>query len=125
NQSKTREADCTVSAETGLPEERGEQFFEFIGETVAAIEKQYRIAPFKIIAGHDVTAGFLNFYLYKDQPLFTAYISLSPELPAEMETRIPQRLAALDQLIFYYQSTADGDVKKMQKRIRDLDENAK
>jgi predicted alpha/beta superfamily hydrolase len=125
NQSKTRDADCQVSAETGLPEERGEQFFEFIGETVAAIEKQYNIAPFKIIAGHDVTAGFLNFYLYKEQPLFTAYISMSPELPLEMENRIPARLAELNNLLFYYHSTADGDVKKMQKRIRDLDEAAK
>lgn len=125
NQSKSRDADCTINVETGLPEEKGEKFFEFIGEVVAAMEKQYRIAPFKIIAGHDVTAGFLNLYLYKEQPLFTAYISMSPELPAEMETRIPERLAAMNQLLFYYQSTADGDVKKMQKRIRTLDENAK
>lgn len=125
NQSKTREADCTVSADTGLPEEKGEKFFEFIGEVVSAMEKQYRIAPFKIIAGHDVTAGFLNYYLYKEQPLFTAYISMSPELPTDMEVHIPERLAALNQLLFYYQSTADGDVKKMQKRIRTLDENAK
>ncbi|HLA55616.1 MAG TPA: alpha/beta hydrolase-fold protein [Flavobacterium sp.] len=125
NQVKTREADCTVNADSGLPEEQGEKFFEFIGEVVGAIEKQYRISPFKIIAGHDVTAGFMNFYLYKDNPLFNAYISMSPELPKEMETRIPERLAVIPQHLFYYQSTADGDVKKMQIRIKALDEGAK
>lgn len=125
NQEKTRDADCTVDAETGLPSEKGERFFEFIGEVVASVEKQYRIAPFRIIAGHDVTAGFMNFYLYKDQPLFNAYISMSPELPAEMEKRIPERLATIEAPLFYYQSTADGDLKKMQERIRALDAEAK
>jgi predicted alpha/beta superfamily hydrolase len=124
-QSKTRDADCTVNADTGLPEEQGEKFFEFIGEVVGAIEKQYRIAPFKIIAGHDVTAGFMNFYLYKDQPLFNAYISMSPELPTMMEEHLPERLQLIEKPIFYYQSTADGDVKKMQTRIKALDETAK
>ncbi len=125
SQEKTREEDCKVDAETGLPTEKGEKFFEFIGEVVSAVEKEYRVAPFKVIGGHDVTAGFLNFYLYKDQPLFNAYISLSPELPTAMEERIPQRLQALTMPIYYYQSTADGDLKKMQKRIKDLDAAAK
>ena len=125
NQLGTREADCAVSKDTGLPEEKGEKFFEFIGEVVAAMQKQYRVAPFKMIAGHDITAGFLNFYLYKEQPLFNAYISMSPELPMGMEEQIPERLARIEGLLFYYQSTADGDLKKMQKRIRDLDVEVK
>lgn len=124
NKNNERETDCTVS-DNGLPEEKGEQFFEFIGEVVAAMEKNYRIAPFKIIAGHDVTAGFANFYLYKDVPLFTAYIIMSPELPKGMEEQIPERLMKIQQPVYYYMSTADGDVKKMQKRIRILDEQAK
>jgi predicted alpha/beta superfamily hydrolase len=125
SQAKTREEDCAVDTETGLPAEKGEKFFEFIGEVVASVEKQYRIAPFKIIAGHDVTAGFLNFYLYKDQPLFNAYISMSPELPAAMEEHIPQRLSLIAEPLFYYHSTADGDLKKMQGRIKKLDDEAK
>jgi hypothetical protein len=83
------------------------------------------VAPFKIIAGHDTTAGFLNFYLYKDQPLFDAYISLSPELAPGMEEQIPERLSLINQPIYYYQSTADGDVKKMQEKIQQLDAGAK
>ncbi|PWA05228.1 alpha/beta hydrolase [Flavobacterium psychrotolerans] len=122
NKNNEREADCTVDEETNLPADKGAKFFDFIStELMPYIQKKYRIAPFKVIVGHDTTAGFLNFFLYKDQPIFNAYISLSPELPEGMEEQIPDRLMAINQPIFYYQSTADGDVKKMQTRIRDLD----
>lgn len=126
NKNNERENDCMVDETTGLPSEKGEQFFEFIGmELIPYIQKKYRTAPFKMIAGLDTTAGFLNLYLYKDNPVFDAYISMSPELPAEMEANIPQRLAAIQKPIFYYHSSADGDVKKMRNRIIALDEAAK
>lgn len=126
NQNNTREDDCAVNAESGLPEEKGNNFFEFIGmELIPQIEKNYRVAPFRIISGLDVTAGFLNLYLYKDQPVFNAYISFSPELPAEMEKNLPLRLAAIQQPLFYYHCTADGDLKKMRNRILAMDEEIK
>lgn len=125
NRNYSREKDSESDDASGLPAKKGEFFYEFIGmEVLPALEKNYRIAPFRIIAGHDTTAGFLNFFLYKDNPLFQAYISMSPELPTEMEARIPARLAAITQPIFYYQSTAEGDVKKMQERIIELDKAA-
>ena len=126
NKNNERESDCTVDETTGLPSEKGEKFFEFIGmELLPYIQKKYRTAPFKMIAGLDTTAGFLNLYLYKDNPVFDAYISMSPELPTGMEEQIPERLAAIQKPIFYYHSSADGDVKKMRNRIIALDEVAK
>ncbi len=126
NKNGERNKDCAVDETTGLPAEAGEKFFEFISMGVIPyVEKKYRVAPFKIIAGHDTTAGFLNFYLYKEQPLFNAYISLSPDLAKGMEEQIPERLAAITQPIFYYHSTADGDVRVMQERIKKLDDEAK
>ncbi|MCF6129361.1 alpha/beta hydrolase [Flavobacterium sp. AS60] len=126
NKNNEREADCAVDAENGLPTEKGEAFFEFIGlELLPYIQKQYRTAPFKMIAGLDTTAGFLNCYLYKDIPLFDAYISMSPELPTGMEEQIPERLALIEKPIFYYHSSGDGDMKKMRNRIIALDEVAK
>ena len=122
NKNNERETDCAVDETTGLPVEKGEAFFEFIGmELIPYIQKKYRTAPFKMIAGLDTTAGFLNLYLYKDVPVFDAYISMSPELPPGMEEQIPERLAAIQKPIFYYHSSADGDVKKMRNRIIALD----
>jgi len=123
NKNNEREADCATEPTTGLPDEKGEKFFEFIGmELIPYIQKNYRTAPFKIVAGLDTTAGFLNCYLYKDNPVFDAYISMSPELPTGMEEQIPDRLAAIQKPIFYYHSSADGDVKKMKLRIQAMDE---
>ena len=125
-QERERDDDCAIDATTGLPDEKGEEFFEFIGgELMPYIQNKYRVSPFKIIAGHDLTASFMNFYLYKDAPLFNAYISLSPQLALDMETRIPERLATFKQNIFYYQSSSDGDIRKLKGKITSLDENMK
>ena len=122
NQKDERFTDCGVDPESGLPDSKGELFYEFIGqELMPFLEKSYRIAPFKIIAGHDVTAGYLNFFLYKDQPIFNAYISLSPQFPVAMEETIPERFSALNQQLFYYQATAEGDIKSIKEKTIKLD----
>ena len=96
NKDNERFDDCSTDKEAGLPDSKGSKFFEFIGgELLPYLQTKYRISPFKIIAGHDLTAGFINFFLYKDEPLFNAYISLSPELPLEMENIVPDRLQAI------------------------------
>ena len=126
NINKERVDDSNYDDFNGVPAEKGARFFEFIGsELIPYIEKKYRVAPFRIIAGHDTTAGYLNFFLYKENPIFNAYISLSPELAPEMETRIPEMFSKLKQPIFYYQSTADGDFKELLKSVNTLDTNIK
>jgi predicted alpha/beta superfamily hydrolase len=126
NKNDERTDDSNYDLSNGLPTEKGAQFFEFIGgELLPYLEKKYRTAPFRIIAGHNTTAGYLNFFLYKEVPLFNAYISLSPELAPGMESRIPEKLSSQKQPVFYYQSTADGDVKKLREPIKILDNNMK
>lgn len=126
NNNDERFDDCKVDEETGLPDGKGTKFFEFIGqELIPYIQKKYRTSPFKIIAGHDVTASFTNFFLYKEIPLFQGYISMGAELAPGMEQEIPSRLSKLKTPIFYYHSTADGDIKKMQKKVIQLDSIAK
>ena len=124
DQKDSRESDCKTSSENGLPEQHASNFFEYIGEVVSTVQKSYRVGSFKIIAGHDLTAGFANLYLYKDQPLFNGYISMSAELPSMMEENIPKRLALLKKPIFYYHAAAEGDLPKMKDRIVVLDEAA-
>lgn len=126
NYNHERETDCQTEEATGLPIVKGNLFFDFIGmELLPYITKKYRVAPFKIIAGHDITAAFANFFLYKDNPIFDAYISMSPELPVMMEEQVPERLQLVEKPLFYYQSVCDGDVKQMQENIRHLDEQVK
>lgn len=126
NTNEERIDDSNYDDDNGLPAGKGAAFFSFIGgELLPYIEKKYRVAPFRIIAGHDTTAGFLNFFLYKEYSIFNAYISLSPELVPEMETRIPEQFTALKQPLFYYQSTGDGDIKDILESVNKLDTNIK
>ncbi|MGA9636955.1 alpha/beta hydrolase [Flavobacterium sp.] len=128
NQNKNNEriTDCGYDSTDGLPSKQATAFFDFISaDLLPSIEKKYRTIPFRMIAGYDTTAGFLNFFLYKDNPLFNAYISLSPDLAPEMEKRIPTRLSELKKPIFYYQSIADGDTNKIKEVTKTLDDNIK
>ena len=125
NKENQREADCMMNQE-GLPEETGAAFFEFIGaELLPALEKQYRLSPFRIIAGHNITAGFMNLFLYKEDPLFSGYISMGAEFGEQMMERIPVMLKTAKKPIFYYHSSADGDLKHNLKGIQTLDGNIK
>ncbi|MCK0157407.1 alpha/beta hydrolase-fold protein [Cellulophaga sp. F20128] len=105
NQSKNqlRYEDCAFDAENGLPTEKAKLFFEFLGmEIIPKLETTYTISPFKMIVGYDLTANFENYFLFKENPLFNSYISISPTLAPEMESRVPERINALDKEIFYH-----------------------
>lgn len=126
NQKNSRMNDCAFDPAEGTPTKRSAAFYNFIGEElVPFIDKKYRTAPFRIIAGHDTTAGFLNFFLYKENSFFNAYISLSPELAPGMESQIATNLSNAKKPIFYYQSSADGDIKQLLQPIEELDAQLK
>lgn len=94
--------DCDFDQTSGLPTEKGAQFYEFLGtELIPYLETQYNVAPFKMFIGYDITANFGNYFLFKDKSLFNSYLSISPVLATEMESRVPARLSDLDQQIFY------------------------
>ena len=102
NKNSIRLDDCAWDENTGLPSEKGKLFFEFLGmEIIPYLDLNYNTAPFKMIVGYDITANFQNYWLFKDNSLFNAYINISPTLAPEMETRVPARLGAFNKQIFY------------------------
>ena len=126
NKNNERESDCEIDDATGHPIEKGLKFFDFIAtELLPNLEKKYRITPFKTIAGHDLTASYLNLFLYKESSPFSAYISLSPELANGMEAQIPKQLSKTRTPVFYYQSYSDKDLKEYQEGIKVLHSNKK
>lgn len=120
NEDSIRLDDCAWE-ENGLPDEKAKKFFEFLGmELVPFLDTNYSTAPFKMIVGYDVTANFQNYWLFKENSLFNAYINISPSLAPEMETRVPSRLAAFDKQIFY-QLILEGEKNKNTARIKEMD----
>lgn len=125
NNGETRFKDSEFD-EAGFPSGPGANFFEFIGqELYPYVEAKYRTLPFRIVAGHDTTAGFLNFYLYKDNPIFNAYISLAPEMAPAMESRVAERLGKITKPVFYYQATGESDLPEINEKAAELDANIK
>lgn len=123
-QQDTRTDDLYFSDADGLPSEQGEAFFEFIShELLSQLSKEYKLTNFKAIVGHDLSANYLNYYLFKSQPIFDAYISLSPSLAPEMENHIPSRLAGINEIRFYYLATSPNDDKSYKDRIALLHQN--
>ena len=115
-----KRADDLYFGEDGLPSETGAAFFEFMGfDLIPYIENNYRTEKFKAIVGHEASANYLNFYLFKDQPLFNAYISLSPRFSDNMTSRVSERIGTLqeDLTVFYYLATATNDIKSHKNSI--------
>tara|TARA_R110002020_G_scaffold63170_2_gene168719 strand:- start:85235 stop:86350 length:1116 start_codon:yes stop_codon:yes gene_type:complete len=113
--------DCAFDETSGLPSDKATQFFEFLGmELIPYVGANYSTAPFKMFVGYDITANFGNFYLFKEDSLFNAYISISPTLAPEMESRVPARLAALEKKIFY-NLIVENDNSKNTNRIKTMD----
>ena len=122
SQSKTREKDLFYDKEQFFPAQNGADFFEFVGmELIPYIESKYKVSQFRIAIGHDLSANFINYYLFKDKPIFRAFALFSPDLAPEMKTRVQQRLSTLDVDTFYYLATADNDVASLKKSILEED----
>lgn len=127
NQSENdlRYEDCAFDPESGLPSEKGKSFYEFIGmELIPYLDLNYSTAPFKMIVGYDITANFMNYWLFKDNSVFDGYVSISPTLAPEMESRVPMRLGTFENQIFY-QLIVEGEDSKDKQRIMSLDKGIK
>ncbi|WP_248724776.1 alpha/beta hydrolase [Seonamhaeicola sp. ML3] len=114
NQIDKRYDDCLYSEQNSLPIETGASFFEFVGsELISHIEKNYRVADFRIAVGHGETANFINYYLLKANPIFKAYIVISPELAPHMLDYLPERLSEIESKIFYCLAQTKNDSKSI------------
>ena len=121
-QGSSREDDFYYDNDTYFPAHEGASFYEFIAaELLPYIEENYSASNFRIIVGHDLGANFINYYLFKDQPLFRAYVALSPVLAPEMINRLSERLLSIEQETFYYVATADADIKILRNSINECD----
>ena len=126
NQFDYRFDDSMYSAQNSLPVETGAAFFEFIGaELIPFIETTYRTGKFKVAIGHGETANFINYYLLKEQPLFQAYIAISPELAPKMITYLPERLSKIETKTFYYLATTNNDSESIKKMTEALNADLK
>ncbi|MGB2483339.1 MAG: alpha/beta hydrolase [Flavobacteriaceae bacterium] len=121
NQESSKEDDLYISEEDYFPIRGGAKFYEFLGaELVPYLIEKYRVGIFKIVVGHGDSANFINFFAFKKDPLFQAYISISPSFSPFMEENLFQLISSNKASIFYYLSTSEEDFKDNRKSILNL-----
>lgn len=125
-QGDSRYDDCNYDSTDFMPSERGADFFEFIGlELLPYIDSNFRTAKFTIAIGHDFTANYINYFLFKDPPLFNGYICLSPDLAPLLDERLPERIPQIQTKTFYYLATGSDDIKDLREITEMLDTSLK
>ena len=116
------EDDVAVPEETGVPFNETAVFFEFIGqELIPRIQSKYATNGFKGIIADGEAANFIKYYLLKENSLFNAYVSLSPNVMEKITTSIPEQLASFKTPIFYYLGWTQEEDNATLKKITDLD----
>ena len=121
NQESSKEDDLYISDEDYFPIRDGAKFYEFLGaELVPYMIENYRVGVFKVVIGHGDSANFINFFAFKKDPLFQAYISISPSFSPFMEDNLFQLISSNKASIFYYLSTSEEDFKDNRKNILNL-----
>ncbi|RZN84704.1 MAG: esterase [Winogradskyella sp.] len=126
NQVDSREDDLVYSEQNSLPVESGADFFEFVGkELIPFIEDNYKTETFKVAVGHGETANFINYYLVRENPIFNAYVTISPDLAIDMEQYLGERLKAIEKKIFYYLAVSNADVKHIMEGATSLNNTLK
>lgn len=122
-QGKERFYDSYHDEVTGLPIEFGARFYEFItAELLPHIDENYNTSKFKVAVGHDLMGNFINAFLLKDEPIFKAYVNLSPDFKGQMASNITNRLTWLKEDIFYYMVTSDNDIVPLRRGILDANQ---
>ncbi len=122
-QGKERFYDSYFDEVTGLPFESGKRFYDFVSEELLPyLDNKYNTSKFRVAVGHNLMGNFINAFLMDEKPLFQAYINLSPDFKGTMGQNVAKRLGFLENDIFYYMATSDGDIKQINKTIHETND---
>lgn len=112
NDSSYDKVDSKLTAESS-------KFYRFVGgELLDYMEENYRISPFRTIAGTTVTANFVNYFLLEPEPIFDAYICINPAYSPDMQSLLESKFAKYAKSqIYYYVNSGKYNSVEQQKAI--------
>jgi predicted alpha/beta superfamily hydrolase len=117
-QGKERPYDGYCDEVTGLPKESGLRFHNFVAnELIPYLDQKFNTSKFRVAVGHDLMGNFINSYLFKEDPIFQAYVSISPDLTGTVKDYLAQRLEFFKDDIFYYMATSDKDLPYIREAV--------
>ncbi|MGM0636450.1 MAG: alpha/beta hydrolase [Bacteroidota bacterium] len=118
-----RENDMKYDDDNYLPVASGENFFDFIElELMSQIEENYRTSTMRIAIGHNKTANFINYFLFREDPLFQGYIAFSPVFSPKMPNRVRRALLKSKRRTWYFIANGTMENKSIKQDVKDLAE---
>ncbi|NRB60668.1 MAG: esterase [Winogradskyella sp.] len=110
--------DSYVNEVTGLPEESGLDFYNFVeSELIPYIDGLYNTSDFRVVVGHNAMAGFSNAFLMRENPIFQAYVNLSPDFLGNITESISKRFSWIEKDYIYYMATSDKDIVPIRESV--------
>lgn len=105
NQRKSRFDETAINRANGLPEKQSADFMEFILEIVETMKAEYRIAPFTVIVGKDITANLASYFLMRKKVPFNAFLNIDPDFSTLIKENLVKKISELESYNYYYVAT--------------------
>ncbi|MDP5076649.1 MAG: esterase family protein [Nonlabens sp.] len=109
NQRKSRFDDCAIDRNTGFPEKQSLAFMDFVMEVRQTMLDEYRVAPFTVLIGKDITANLGSFYLMRKQVPMQAMIHIEPRYSEVISTNLNAKLNSLSGHNYLYVASSSKE----------------
>ena len=107
NMKESRYDDAAIDFKTGLPGERGQKFMDFLMELRGTMMEEYRVTPFTVIVGKDITANLSAFYLLRKKVPVNAFIQIAPEYSSLVEENLVRKMGDQQEYTYFYVGTPE------------------
>ncbi|EAS20558.1 hypothetical protein BBFL7_01446 [Flavobacteria bacterium BBFL7] len=107
NQRKSRYDETAIDRKSGLPQAQSADFMDFIMEVVTTMKEEYRIAPFTVIVGKDITANLATYFLMRKKVPFDAYLNIDPDYSTLITENLINKITQLEGFNYYYVATPE------------------
>lgn len=107
NQRLSRYDETAIDLESGLPQAQSTDFMDFIMEVVQTMREEYRVAPFTVIVGKDITANLATFFLMRKKVPFDAYLNIDPDYSSLIKENLINKISQLESYNYYYVATPE------------------
>lgn len=107
NMKESRYDDAAIDFKTGLPGERGQKFMDFLMELRGTMMEEYRVTPFTVIIGKDITANLSAYYLLRKKVPVNAFIQIAPEYSTLVEENLIRKMGDQQEYTYFYVGTPE------------------
>lgn len=102
NQRESRYDETAIDRNSGFPEPQTAAFMDFVMEVHQTMQDEFRIAPFSIIVGKDITANLASYYLMRKKVPFKAFININPKYSDLIKDNLVNKISGMPHHQYYY-----------------------